>query len=210
MARLASPRRGNIIVISAPSGTGKSTLVRRLVQADNNVRPSISYTTRPRRTGEKHGRDYFFVSPERFKQMVAAREFVEWAGVAGNFYGTSRKQLRAAQAAGKDLVLNIDVQGHRQLRRRLPEALSIFVLPPSLRELSRRLRDRHSDRPAVIRRRLALARREIKHWPEYDYLVVNDRLDAATRALQAIVRAAGWRRQSQDERARKICKTFGG
>jgi len=142
--------------------------------------------------------------------MIAAAEFVEWADVFGNFYGTSRRQLRAAQEAGQDVLLDIDVQGHRQVRKRLPEAVSVFVLPPSLQELGRRLRRRHSDAPEVITRRLKEARREIRHWPEYDYLVVNDRLPVATRALQAVVRAARLRRQVQQELAQQICETFGG
>jgi guanylate kinase len=205
-----SPRRGSIIVISAPSGAGKSTLVNRLVASVPNLGFSVSHTTRPRRAGEKNGHDYFFVRRERFKRMIAGGEFVEWADVFGNLYGTSWQQLRAAEAAGKDLLLNIDVQGHRQLRRRLPEAVSVFLLPPSFPELERRLRHRHSDCPEAIRHRLEIAREEITHWPEYDYLVVNDRLLAATEALQAIVHSARYRRHNQENRAREICKTFGG
>lgn len=210
MGRKPLVGRGSIVVISAPSGGGKSTLVKRLVASDPNVRPSISYTTRPRRSGERDGRDYFFVSEEQFKRMIADGEFVEWAEVFGNLYGTSWKQLRAAQEGGKDILLNIDVQGHRQVRERLPEAVSVFVLPPSFQELDRRLRRRHLDRPKVIQDRLAAARKEITHWPEYDYLVINDRLSRATQALQAVVRAARLRRQNQEQHAREICKTFGG
>ncbi len=142
--------------------------------------------------------------------MVAAGEFVEWADVFGHLYGTSWEQLRAAHHAGEDLLLDIDVQGHRQVRCQLPEAVSVFVLPPSFRVLERRLRQRHSDAPEVISRRLASARKEITHWPEYDYLVVNDRVSRATRALQAVVLAARLRRQNQRERVQEICSTFGG
>ena len=202
--------RGSIIVISAPSGAGKSTLVKRLLAALPGLRFSVSCTTRPPRPGEKNARDYFFVTPERFQRMIAAEEFVEWADVFGHLYGTSRRQLRAAQEAGKDILLDIDVQGHRQVRKKLPEAVSIFVLPPSFRELARRLRARHSDTPDVIERRLRDARKEIRHWPEYDYLVVNDRLPQAVQALRAAVEAARVRRQTQQERARYICRTFGG
>lgn len=197
-------------MVSAPSGAGKSTLIKRLLASVPGLKFSVSYTTRPPRADEKNGRDYFFVSRERFRRMIAAAEFVEWADVFGNFYGTSRRQLRAAQEAGQDVLLDIDVQGHRQVRKRLPEAVSVFVLPPSLQELGRRLRRRHSDAPEVITRRLKEARREIRHWPEYDYLVVNDRLPVATRALQAVVRAARLRRQVQQELAQQICETFGG
>jgi len=171
---------------------------------------SVSHTTRPRRKSERDGHEYFFVSPERFNRMIAAKEFAEWANVFGNFYGTSWKQLRAAQAAGKDVLLDIDVQGHEQVRERLTDAVSIFVLPPSYPELERRLRHRHSDAPESIRRRLKAARKEMSHWRDYDYLVVNDHLDRATRALCAVVEAARVRRQVQGDRARLIQKTFGG
>lgn len=210
MAPAKKPVRGSIIVISAPSGAGKSTLVKQLLASLRDLKFSVSYTTRPPRPGERNGREYFFVTRERFKRMVAAEEFVEWADVFGHLYGTSRQQLRAAQEAGRDVLLDIDVQGHRQVRKRLPEAVSIFVLPPSFRELERRLRHRHSDAPEVIERRLNDARKETRHWPEYDYLVVNDRLPAATRALRATVEAARFRRQVQQERAKQICRTFGG
>jgi guanylate kinase len=210
VAQAKKPVRGSIIVISAPSGAGKSTLVKQLLASLRDLKFSVSYTTRPPRPGERNGREYFFVTRERFKRMVAAEEFVEWADVFGHLYGTSRQQLRAAQEAGRDVLLDIDVQGHRQVRKRLPEAVSIFVLPPSFRELERRLRHRHSDAPEVIERRLNDARKEIRHWPEYDYLVVNDRLPAATRALRATVEAARFRRQVQQGRAKQICRTFGG
>ncbi|HLY59484.1 MAG TPA: guanylate kinase [Terriglobia bacterium] len=212
MARKTKPktRRGSIIIISAPSGSGKSTLVKRLLASVPHLVFSVSHTTRPRRDGEKDGRDYFFVSPARFRRMVAARAFAEWADVFGNLYGTSWKQVRAAQAAGKDVLLDIDVQGHQQVRRRLPEAVSVFVLPPSYQELERRLRRRHSDAPEVITRRLKAARKEMLRWKEYDYLVVNDHLENATQALMWVVKAAGFRRPIQQERARNIQGTFGG
>ena len=212
MAQKQKPlkRRGSIIIISAPSGSGKSTLVKQLLASVPQLVFSVSHTTRPRRAGERNGQAYFFVSPARFKQMIAARAFAEWANVFGNLYGTTWKQIRAAQAAGKDVLLDIDVQGHQQVRRRLPEGVSVFVLPPSYLELERRLRRRHSDTPEVIRRRLEAARTEMRRWTEYDYLVVNDQLDRATRALSAVVEAAGFRRKNQQDRARKIQKTFGG
>ena len=212
VGRVRKPRRGrgSIIVISAPSGTGKSTLVKRLMAAAPNLVFSVSYTTRPPRAGERNRRDYFFVSRRQFEQMAARGEFVEWANVFGQLYGTAKKQIRAAQERGQDILLDIDVQGHRQVRGKLPEAVSIFVLPPSFRELERRLRHRHSDMPEVIARRLQTARREIRHWPEYDYLVVNDHIAGAGKALLVVVEAARFRREMQIDRVRDICKTFGG
>ena len=208
--RKTASARGSIVVISAPSGSGKSTLIKRVMAAFPGLRFSVSYTTRAPRAGERDGRDYFFVSRRAFERMIARREFVEWADVYGHLYGTAHKQLQAAEEAGRDILLDIDVQGHRQVRRRLPQAVSIFILPPSFRELARRLRHRHSDAPEEIARRLHTARGEIAHWPEYDYLVVNDRLADAAQALRAIVRAARFRRPNQAARARKIVGTFGG
>jgi guanylate kinase len=202
--------RGSIFVISAPSGAGKSTLVKRLMAATPGLSFSVSYTTREPRAGEKHGRDYFFVSPRIFKGMVRRDEFVEWADVHGHYYGTAHQQLQAAQDAGRDILLDIDVQGHKQVRQRLPEAVSVFILPPSFEELSRRLRNRRSNSPQDIERRLQTAREEITHWSEYEYLVVNDHLRDATRALRAIVQAARFRRPSQAGRVEKIIDKFGG
>lgn len=202
--------RGSIVVISAPSGSGKSTLVKRLMAGSPDLRFSVSYTTRAPRAQEKNGRDYFFVSRRVFERMVSRGEFVEWADVHGHLYGTAHKQLRTAQEAGQDILLDIDVQGHQQVRQRLPEAVSVFILPPSFPELSRRLRGRHSDAPEEIERRLHTAHQEIAHWAEYDYLVVNDNLREATKALRTIVRAARFRRFTQGERVKKIIGTFGG
>jgi len=202
--------RGSIIVISAPSGAGKSTLIKRLMTASPSLRFSVSYTTRAPRATERRGRDYFFVSRQVFERMARRGEFVEWADVYGHLYGTAHQQLLTAQKAGQDILLDIDVKGHQQVRQRLPEAVSVFILPPSFAELSRRLRDRHSDAPEEIERRLETAREEIAHWAEYDYLVVNDHLKDATQALRAIVHAARFRRPSQAGRVEKIIETFGG
>jgi guanylate kinase len=201
---------GSVLVISAPSGSGKSTLVKGLMARVPGLVFSVSCTTRPKRAGERNGREYFFVSKRTFMQRVAAGEFVEWADVHGQLYGTTRGQIRKAQAAGKDVLLDIDVQGHRQVRRKLPDAVSVFLLPPSYRELERRLRRRHSDSPEVIGRRLRNAHKEIKRWKEYDYLIVNDRVPGALRRLCAVVEAARARRQVQQDSAQKILKTFGG
>lgn len=202
--------RGSIIVLSAPSGAGKSTLVRRLRASLPGLAFSVSHTTRAPRRGERNGREYFFVTPARFKRLVRAGEFVEWADVFGHLYGTSWRQLRAAQEAGRDILLDIDVQGHRQVRKQLPEAVSVFIVPPSFATLKRRLRKRHLDAPEAIERRLATARREMARWPEYNYVIVNDRLPKALAALRAVVQAARFRRANQQARVRNIRKTFGG
>lgn len=204
---------GSVIVISAPSGAGKTTFIKRLLRSLPRLRFSVSHTTRPPRPDEKNGREYFFVSRQVFERMLARAEFVEWAEVHGELYGTSWKSLRQAQAAGDDVLLDIDVQGHRQVRRQLPEAVSIFLLPPSFAELERRLRRRQSGAAAPAgetERRLADARREIRRWREYDFLIVNDRIAAADRSLKAVVTAARSRRVIQQGRAREIVKTFGG
>jgi guanylate kinase len=208
--RTKTRREGSIVIISAPSGAGKSTVVRHLLSSAPGLRFSISHTTRRPRPWEKNGREYFFVSPARFKEMVRAGEFVEWARVYGNLYGTSRVQLEQARRKGRDILLDIDVQGHREVRKRLPQAVSIFLLPPSYEELKSRLVDRRSDSAAAIQRRLKAAREEIRHWPEYDYIVVNDEADRATQALRAIVRAVRFHRKSRRREIQQICKTFGG
>lgn len=197
-------------MISAPSGAGKTTLVTGLLRSLPGLRFSISHTTRRPRAGEREGREYFFVSRRLFDGMVRRGEFVEWAEVHGQFYGTSWKALHHAQAAGFDVLLDIDVQGHSQVRRRLPEAVSIFVLPPSFQELERRLRKRHLDQPEEIERRLADARQEVKHWQQYDFLIVNDALASAGRALRSVVIGTRYRRLVQQDCAREIVKGFGG
>ncbi len=202
--------RGSIFVISAPSGAGKSTLIKRLIARMPELSFSVSYTTRAPRAQEMDGSDYNFVSRKVFERMLRRNEFVEWAEVYGHLYGTAQKPLRAAQGKGRDILLDIDVQGHAQVRKHLPEAVSIFILPPSFQELARRLRDRHSDADEEIERRLNTARGEIAHWPEYDYVVVNDLKKDATQALEVIVRAARFRRHTQAARVEKIIGTFGG
>jgi len=201
-------RRGSVIVISAPSGAGKTTLVKRLLASFPDLAFSVSYTTRGQRPEEVEGRDYFFVSRPRFEGMVERGEFVEWAEVVGQLYGTARPVIEGAQAAGRDILLDIDVQGHAQVKQRLPGSVSVFVLPPSFEELERRLRCRGLDSEPDIQRRLQAARREVPRWPEYDYLIVNDLLAVATQELAAVVTAARLCRASQEVRAREIEKTF--
>jgi guanylate kinase len=197
-------------VLSAPSGAGKTTFAQRLLRSVPGLRFSVSHTTRPARAGEQNGREYFFVSRRTFKRMVARGEFLEWAEVYGNLYGTSWKALRQAQAAGNDVLLDIDVQGHRQVKRRMPGAVGIFLLPPSSAELERRLRRRHQDTDEVIERRLAEARREVQRWEEYDFLIVNDNILSAEKALKSVVMASRFRRASQQDQVRAIVKSFGG
>ena len=182
---------GLVYIISAPSGSGKSTLVNELRKIVKNLDFSISYTTRNPRGSEQNGREYFFVSREEFKRMLERGEFLEHADVFGNFYGTARCFLEQARARGNDLLLDIDVQGARQIKQKLPQAISIFVLPPSREELERRLRRRsHAegvDADEVLQRRLDTASKEIENYPSYDYILVNDKLEDSIDDLQAIV-----------------------
>jgi len=180
-------RRGRLFVIAAPSGAGKTSLVRALMERVPALRFSISYTTRARRPTEEHGRDYFFVGKDEFARMVGAGEFLEHATVFDNSYGTARRQLEHSLADGQDLILEIDWQGAQQVRRALPECVSIFILPPSGAELERRLRGRGTDAEEVIQRRLRDAASDMTHWREFDHVVVNDDFDRALGELEAIV-----------------------
>jgi guanylate kinase len=176
-----------VYIVSAPSGSGKSTLVSELFKVVRHLDFSISYTTRPPRGSEQNGKEYFFVTKEEFEAMIAADEFLEYANVFGNYYGTARRFLRQAEARGNDLLLDIDVQGAAQIKKKLPEAVSIFILPPGREKLEWRLRNRGLDSEAVIRRRLDTARREIENYSHYHYILVNDQLEQATDELKAIV-----------------------
>jgi guanylate kinase len=184
-----SPRRGIPFVVSAPSGTGKTTVCRGVVERDAGIEFSISHTTRPRRQGEEDGKDYHFVDRAEFERLVAARAFVEHAEYAGNLYGTSVAALDTPLAGGRDLLLEVDVQGALQLRKRRPDARFIFLLPPSLPELERRLRGRNTDAPEVVERRLALVRSELEAVHAFDYAVVNENVERTIEALSAIVAA---------------------
>lgn len=181
---------GALFVVSAPSGAGKTTLVRLLMENDPAIRHSVSYTTRPPRPGEANGRDYHFIDIATFLAMRERGEFLEWAEVHGNFYGTSRAWLEAELAAGRDTLLEIDWQGAQQVRRLFPEAVSIFILPPSLGELERRLRTRGQDSEEVIQRRVAAALGEMRHVAEFDFVIINNDLQEALRDLMAAVRAS--------------------
>lgn len=196
-------RNGILFVISAPSGAGKTSLCRQIIDIFPNMRHSVSFTTRPRRNGETDGVDYHFVNQETFDNMVSEGAFAEWARVHGNCYGTAFAALQAARESGLDLLLDIDCQGAAQLRRTCPDAVFIFILPPSFEELERRLRGRNTDTPEVIARRLANARREIGELVWYDYLIVNDDLSQAVEEFKGIILAEGCRTsRNRDEAAR--------
>ncbi|HYA17967.1 MAG TPA: guanylate kinase [Bryobacteraceae bacterium] len=197
-----------VFIISAPSGSGKSTLVSRLMNEVEGLAFSVSYTTRQPRGTEVDGEAYHFIGRAAFEAMIAGNEFLEHADVFGNYYGTHVSELEKARARGRDLVLDIDVQGAAQLKERIPDAVSIFILPPSRAELEKRLRARSQDREEVIRRRLADAAREIRNYSLYDYVLVNSDLDVAAETLKGIVRAERVRRIRVEEKIRPILATF--
>ncbi|GAB6068668.1 guanylate kinase [Methylothermus subterraneus] len=192
--------KGSLFIVSAPSGAGKTSLLKRLVQELDEVVISVSHTTRPKRPGEVDGRDYFFVSQETFAKMLAEDAFLEYAQVFGHYYGTSRRQVMESLEQGLDVILEIDWQGARQVRAKLPESRSIFILPQALEVLEERLRRRGQDSPETIVRRLAGARAEISHYAEYDYLVVNADFEQALFQLKSILVADRLRLPRQQER----------
>lgn len=181
---------GNLYVVAAPSGAGKTTLVRLLLESELDVQLSVSYTTRDPRPGEADGREYHFVDTAEFRAMIDRHEFLEWAEVHGNFYGTSKTWIADQLAGGRDVLLEIDWQGAQQVRSLFAEAIGIFILPPSMEELTRRLTGRGTDSAAVISRRLAAAQAEMRHVGEFDYVIINDQLDQALDDLRAVVRAS--------------------
>jgi guanylate kinase len=176
-----------VYIISAPSGSGKSTLVNEIRQLVEGLYFSVSYTTRLPRGSEQNGREYFFVMRSEFEAMIQQDEFLEHAEVFGNYYGTARRFQREAEQTGQDLLLDIDVQGAQQIKQKVPQAVSIFILPPDRNTLERRLRTRSLDSEEVIQRRLVTATREIENYAKYDYILVNDRLDESTEALKSIL-----------------------
>ena len=200
--------RGNLFVIVAPSGAGKTSLVTALLARESNIRLSISYTTRAPRAGEAHGREYHFIERAAFEGMIERGEFLEHADVYGNYYGTSRKWIEEELAGEHDVLLEIDWQGAAQVRRLFPHVVGIFVLPPSLEELRRRLEGRGKDSPEAIARRMASAREEISHVLEFEYIIINERFDSALDDLIAIVRAARLSRAQQSHRLSKLIDQF--
>ena len=197
-----------VFIISAPSGSGKSTLVHKLLETVPGLTFSISYTTRPPRPTEVNGEDYNFISKQEFEERLERNEFLEYAVVFGNYYGTNRCSLEAATHEGKDLVLDIDVQGARQLKVAIPEAISIFVLPPSRQVLEQRLRARSQDSEEVIQRRLRGAAEEVRNYTQYDYVLINRELEEASTRLAAIVRAERLRKARMEEQVRPIIESF--
>ncbi len=194
---MSTPAAGTLFVVAAPSGAGKSTLVNALLEREPAISLSISHTTRPPRPGEQYGRHYYFVERAEFEREVAEGIFLEHAEVHGNLYGTSRTTVDGLLAQSRDVLLEIDWQGARQIRTAKADCVSVFILPPSRTELERRLRGRGSDAPEVIERRLHNSREEIAHAHEFDYIVVNDRFGDALDDLQAIVRAVRLRSRLQ-------------
>jgi len=198
-----------VFIISAPSGSGKSTLVSRLLSEVNDLTFSVSYTTRKPRSSELAGGAYHFIERAEFEERIVRREFLEFADVFGNYYGTHASALENAQKQGKDLVLDIDVQGAAQLKERIPGAVTVFVLAPSREILEQRLRARSQDSDETIRTRLANAAREIRNYNLYDYVLVNNDLNLAAETLKAIVRAERVKRVRVEEKIRPILASFG-
>jgi guanylate kinase len=205
---MSSERRGLLFIVSAPSGTGKTTLVERLITRVPGLRQSRSYTSRASRPGEQDGVDYNFISRAKFEEMIAAGAFLEWADVFGHYYGTSVADTEAALAAGEDLVLVIDVQGARQVRGFGRDTVGVFVLPPSAQVLEQRLRGRSKDDETQIRTRLRVARSEVGEYSGYEYVIVNDEIDPAVDRLHAIVLAERARVERMRDAAAAVVDTF--
>jgi len=201
---------GNLIIVSGPSGAGKSALASSVLGTLPDLRFSISYTTRPPRRNERNGVDYHFVTQAQFETLTRRGEWLEWAVVYGNYYGTSRKFVDESLAQGDDVLLDIDVQGARSIRDMRPDAISIFILPPSYPILRSRLENRKLDKDYVIENRLRIARQEIVQYRDFDFLIVNDELDRSSEELKAIILGSRCRMTARAESAESIIATFGG
>lgn len=199
---------GHLYIVAAPSGAGKTTLVKLLLERDAGIRVSISSTTRPPRPGEVDGRDYHFVDVQSFLKMVNKGEFLEWAEVHGNYYGTSKSWIEAEMAAGRDVLLEIDWQGAQQVRKVFPEAIGVFILPPSLTVLKERLSGRATDSAETIARRIAAARDEMRHVDEFDYVIINDDLQPALDNLMSIVSSSRLQYATQRQRHSALFATL--
>ena len=203
--------KGQIFIVSAPSGSGKTTLLRKLLEEDQRLRFSVSHTTRKPRGRECNGKEYFFVSEADFEAMISLGQFLEYARVFDNYYGTSRRYVEERIAAGMDLLLDIDTDGTAQVKKQLPEAVSIFIMPPSFQALKQRLEKRHLDSAETIQRRLEWAsRKEIYQFHHYDYVVVNDLLSRSHDQLRSIVQAERCRQNRSLQQIETILKSFGG
>jgi guanylate kinase len=199
---------GDLFVVVAPSGAGKTSLVNAMLEVERGIRLSVSYTTRAPRAGEVEGREYHFVAREAFEAMIAAGDFLEHANVYGNYYGTSRRWIERELEGDHDVLLEIDWQGARQVRKLFPGMVGIFILPPSLVELRRRLTARGKDSAEVIEKRMASAREEISHVLEFEYIIVNEQFDVALADLQAVVRAARLSRDRRGSRLSRLLEEF--
>ncbi len=209
------PRAGLLFIVSAPSGAGKTSLCKEVLarinqKAKRPLKWSCSYTTRPPREGERHGVDYFFVSDEEFEEMVKKGEFAEWAWVHGHRYGTSIKYLKQAEEQGIDLLLEIDCQGARQLREKYKKGCYIFILPPSLKELRRRLKGRGTEPQEVIEKRIQRAKQEVEEYELYDYIIINDDFKQASDQLEAVIEAERVKKNNQLEDIKPILEQFKG
>ena len=196
----APAQRGTLYIVAAPSGAGKSSIVNAVLARDADIALSISFTSRGARPGERHAQHYNFVSEGEFQQMIDAGDFFEYARVHGDWKGTARQSVEPQMAAGKDVLLEIDWQGARQVREKVPDAVSVFILPPSRQALEQRMRARGQDSEEVIQRRLAAAREEMSHYREFDYVIVNDVFEEAVAQMHAIFTASRLRREAQDVR----------
>jgi len=206
--KIQPSQRGVLYVVSAPSGGGKGTLIRRVLDVVRDLSYSVSYTTRAPRNGEVNGREYFFVDRERFEKMIAADEFLEWANVHGHLYGTARRQVAQETDAGLDIVLEVDVQGAASIRRLGVDAVSIFILPPSLETLRERLVARGTDSPEQLAVRLRNAPEELSQYANFDYVIFNDQIDRAAAQLAAIVSAERARRSRQEILVNEVIQKF--
>jgi guanylate kinase len=196
-----------LIVITGPSGCGKSTLANRLLGELDTVKFSVSHTTRKKRGNEIEGKDYYFVSEEKFRRMIQEEKFVEWAAVHGNYYGTSKNELEEKEAEGV-LLLDIDIQGASQIREKHEEAVFIFILPPLFAVLQKRLEERGQNSLPEIKKRLEVAREEIKHYREFDYVVINDVLDKAVEELRSVILSQKCRRENREKEIIPILRSF--
>ena len=208
-AAIAAAGRGLLIVVSSPSGGGKGTLIDRVLKTVPGVGYSVSYTTRPPREGEQHGREYFFVSTDAFEQMVRDGEFLEWANVYGHLYGTSRAQVERELETGRDVILEIDVQGAASIRQLIDSAVTVFILPPSFDLLRDRLVARGTDSPADLARRLSGAPAEVQQYRNFSYVILNDDIDRASSQLAAVIYAERARRERQESRLQETLSDFG-
>ena len=202
--------RGNLYIVSAPSGSGKTTLLQHLLRSFDDLKFSVSHTTRPPRQGEKDAVDYYFTDRTTFMRMVDRGEFLEWAEFNGQLYGTTRAFVEEQIGAGKDVILDIEVQGAKQVKNTIKDATAIFILPPSFEELKRRLTDRMLESDDVIRRRLEIAKREILYYRDYDYIIINDILENSIRLLESIIRSGTAKPRRQQSRIEEIIASFGG